>query len=135
MTPVPGTNLRIATMGGSRVSDLPTFQEQPVPGSFVRRSTQGQPAPTQLTPAPETQRWQLYDAPGPLVPHPYIKDLMVPGPPIKRQVDPITGETRDLVEQGAARPAAGAGGQGAAATGDAQAPGWMDWLKQKTAAK
>lgn len=54
MTPVPGTNLRIPTMGGARVSGLPTFQEEMVPGSLVRRQTQGQPAPTQLTPQAET---------------------------------------------------------------------------------
>jgi hypothetical protein len=53
MTPVPGTNLRIPTMGGARVSGLPTFQEEMVPGSLVRRKTQGQPAPTQLTPQAE----------------------------------------------------------------------------------
>jgi hypothetical protein len=84
-------------------------------------------------PAAESQRWQLYDAPGPMVPHPYLKDLMIPGPPIKRQVDPITGETRDLVEEGTARGAKPAGQ--AAPAPDAQAPGWLDWLKGKTAGK
>lgn len=92
----------------------------------------GKQYPTFRTPkAEESQRWQLYDAPGPMVPHPYLKDQMIPGPPIKRQVDPITGETRDLVEEGTARAKPGATPQ-ATPTGEAQAPGWLDWLKQKT---
>lgn len=50
MMPVPGSNLRLPTMGGKPVEGLPLFNEQPVPGSLVRRETQGKPVPTQLTP-------------------------------------------------------------------------------------
>jgi hypothetical protein len=50
MMPVPGSNLRLPTMGGKPVEGLPLFSEQPVPGSLVRRETQGKPVPTQLTP-------------------------------------------------------------------------------------
>lgn len=50
MLPVPGSNLRLPTMGGKPVEGLPLFNEQPVPGSLVRRETQGKPVPTQLSP-------------------------------------------------------------------------------------
>lgn len=77
---------------------------------------------------PANTRWQLYDAPGPKVPHPYIKDLMIDGPPVKRQVDPITGETRDLIPEGTQR-----GNAVHAPTPEAaQSPSWLNWLKDKT---
>jgi hypothetical protein len=89
----------------------------------------GQQYPTFRSQRPdEASPWQLYDAPGPMVQDPVTKK-MVPGPSIKRQVNPITGETRDLVEQGQTREAY------AAPKGDAAAPGWLDWLKQQTAGK
>lgn len=50
MLPVPGTDLRVPALGGKPLEGLPVFQESTVPGSLVRRSTEGRPAPTQLTP-------------------------------------------------------------------------------------
>lgn len=50
MMPVPGLNEFVPMQGGERVPGLPTFTKETVPGSYVRRSTQGQPAPTQMRP-------------------------------------------------------------------------------------
>lgn len=47
---VPGTNQFMLTQGGKRVADVPFHTRQPVPGSYVRRATQGQPTPMEYTP-------------------------------------------------------------------------------------
>lgn len=87
----------------------------------------GKQYPTFRTPKPEeVNGWQLYDAPGPMIKDP-LTQKMVEGPKIKRQVNPITGETRDLVEKDAKPGDPAAKGKAAKAEG----PGWMDWLNEK----
>jgi len=106
--PIPGTNLLMPrTGGGDSVPNAPLLQMMPSPGAGVLRNP---PAP-KLVPVADDKAspWQLTDIEGPQVPHPYIPNMMIRGPKIKKQVNRTTGETRDLIPEGGKRGPGGGG--------------------------